>query len=544
MIPKHKVPRPETSTPSSQAASASLLITTPPTPPPSAPASSASIPALASSRPAGSSRGRGALLLLCVGLLFAAYAARATQNPPGFYLDESSVAYNASRLAATGQDEHGVSWPLYFEAFGEYKNPVYLYLLAALFKLFGPGILLARLFSAACCFVAALSLGYLAWRISRRWMTGACIALTAMLTPWLFEPGRLVFEVALYPLALVLLLCALWRAHERVRWTVADGALIGLALGLLTYTYSIGRIHAPLLALGLLFFATRPRRRGLIAAWLVYAAWLAPLALFNARHPGALSSRFHLISYIKPGTPWPDIISNFALHYLGGLNLVPLLLTGENNIRHHVPGMGVLLFATFILALVGLDRIAHLARADAWWRFIIYGLLVSFIPAALTSDEFHTLRLIAVPVFVVLLNVPALAWLFERADESAALRFALIALLALTFLQGALFQYQFHTRGTLRGNAFEEVYPEVFQTTLDAAHGQRPIYLLDRGVLPGYIHAYWYGALAGIDRAQFIRLRGNTPPAPAGAVVVGTVETCANCQVLTRRQDYLVYRAQ
>src|SRR5690348_2317733 len=92
---------------------------------------------------------RANYLLSFLLLLFAlSYFYQVPQNPPGFYIDESSIAYNAYTIASTGRDEYGESWPLYFRAFGEYKNPVYIYLLAFLFSLFGPSILVARLLSA------------------------------------------------------------------------------------------------------------------------------------------------------------------------------------------------------------------------------------------------------------------------------------------------------------------------------------------------------------------------------------------------------------
>src|ERR1051326_4530254 len=69
-------------------------------------------------------------------------------NPPGFFLDESSIAYNAHTISQTGQEEHGKPWPLFFRAFGEFKNPVYIYLLAGVFRLTGPGIVAARVLSA------------------------------------------------------------------------------------------------------------------------------------------------------------------------------------------------------------------------------------------------------------------------------------------------------------------------------------------------------------------------------------------------------------
>src|SRR6266446_382237 len=78
----------------------------------------------------------------------ALYTYEVTRNPAGFFVDESSIAYNAYTISQSGQDEFGNSWPLYFRAFGDYKNPIYIYLLAVLFKLTGPSILTARLLCA------------------------------------------------------------------------------------------------------------------------------------------------------------------------------------------------------------------------------------------------------------------------------------------------------------------------------------------------------------------------------------------------------------
>ncbi|MBV8301108.1 MAG: hypothetical protein JOY68_04205, partial [Candidatus Dormibacteraeota bacterium] len=73
--------------------------------------------------------------LLLWGLAFAVTAAAiivrnlATLDtaPPGMYIDEASIGYNAWAIAHYGVDEHGFTMPLYFQAFGEYKNPVYVY---------------------------------------------------------------------------------------------------------------------------------------------------------------------------------------------------------------------------------------------------------------------------------------------------------------------------------------------------------------------------------------------------------------------------------
>src|SRR5215831_5533067 len=66
--------------------------------------------------------------IACAAVLLAGiivYTRHLTTNPAGFFIDESSVAYNAYTISQTGHDESGVAWPLYFRAFGEYKNPIF-----------------------------------------------------------------------------------------------------------------------------------------------------------------------------------------------------------------------------------------------------------------------------------------------------------------------------------------------------------------------------------------------------------------------------------
>jgi hypothetical protein len=184
-------------------------------------------------------------------LLALSYFYQAPQNPPGFYIDEASIAYNANTIASSGRDEYGKRWPLYFRAFGEYKNPVYIYLLALLFRLFGPSILVARLLSASLTVIAVGLLWLLAYRISRQTTVATLISISAFLTPWLFENSRLVFEVASYPALLVLYLIAVHHAATKERWRLREAFAIASTLTLLAYSYSIGRLFAPLLAFGL-----------------------------------------------------------------------------------------------------------------------------------------------------------------------------------------------------------------------------------------------------------------------------------------------------
>src|SRR5207253_2809386 len=220
------------------------------------------------------------------------YFAGQRGNPPGFYVDESSIAYNAFTIAERGADEYGYRFPLYFRAFGEYKNPLYIYLLAGVFKIAGPGILTARRLSALLGWLAALAMARLAWsRTRRRWIAFVTFA-TTLFTPMLFEISRLAFELAAFPLAVAAFLYFAQKAATTERWSRAVIAGLPISLACATYAYTAGRVLAPTFLLLLFVFYTRERRSQLAAVVALYALLaFVPLAIYGARNPGALSER-------------------------------------------------------------------------------------------------------------------------------------------------------------------------------------------------------------------------------------------------------------
>ncbi len=475
-------------------------------------------------------------------LATALYFVRVVHNPPGYYIDESSISYNAYTISQTGQDEFGTPWPLYFRAFGDYKNPVYIYLLSAIYQFTGPSILAARLFSATLGALAALTLGFLGWRITKKRGVALLVTLLALLTPWLFEISRVVLEVALYPLVLALFLLCAHRASTRARWSWRDVVCLATTLALITYTYSIGRLLGPLLGVGLIFFASNARRLGIMLTWALYILMLVPMLLVIQRHPGALSGRFHLITYIDPKTTYPEIAWEFGKHFLGNLNPWKLFITGDPNPEQiaHIYGTPLLLGATGILVVIGLWLVLSRHRHEAWWRFVIYCLAVSVVPASLTKEYVHMLRLAPLLVFLIVLTIPALEWLTAGGQKHRA---ALAVLAVLMVLQTAIFQWQFHTsaRSPKRLRQFDNGYPDKIFAPAVAMSG-RPIYLADALAIPGYIQAYWNATLRQVPLSDFVRLAADEP-APEGALVITTEENCPRCRVLATSEFYALYQA-
>jgi len=494
-----------------------------------------------------SSRFRLTIAFLIISFLGAfVYFAFVPNHPPGFYIDESSIAYNAHLIAQTGSDEHGQTWPLYFRAFGDYKNPTYIYALAGIFKLTGPSITVARSLSAALGLAGGILLGLLAWKMTGRIGVVVVVALSALLTPWLFESSRLVFEVALYPLLTALFLLALWRASRKQAWQITDVLGLTAALALLTYSYSIGRLMAPLLAVGLVLFMRRHGWRSVMKVWMAYIVSLIPLFIFSRQHPGALSERFALLTYITPQSTAANVVFEFFRHSVANLNPWRWLITGENNVRDHLGGFGSFLAVTVILAVAGAVLVCRRYRREPWWQFIVFGCLVSVVPASLTHTEFPQLRLIAFPVFFHVLMIPALSWLMETSKIAAQAsnpglgkRAALLAIISLIVIQGAYFQWQFHKTAPERWYVFDARFSrKVLNTALET--GQRPIYLFDPPGNSGYIQAFWHAASQGLDTSQFVRLPANVHP-PPGALVISTEEECANCNLIAKSINYTVY---
>jgi len=488
-----------------------------------------------------------AILIFC-GLLI--YTFRLTDNPAGFFIDESSIAYNAFTISQSGRDEFGNYLPLFFRSFGDYKNPVYIYLLAAIFKITGPSILVARLLSACAGVTTATLLGILAMRIATQdslrsrqvWMTGLIITTSAILTPWLFELSRVSLEVSIYPLTVVLFLLCAHRAATKPTWGWIDAMLLASTLALLTYSYSIGRLLAPLLAVGLTFLATRERWAGLLRTWAIYLLSLLPLFTFQRLYNGALTNRFNLISYIKPGNSLVDNAWQFIKHYLGNLDPRRFVLNGDPNYFQitHLYGKPVLLFVTFVLFILGIVIVIWRRRQNRWWCYMLYAFVVSVIPVSLTVDYFHILRLSGTLILIFVLAVPAVEWLLANEShlKRALITFALVAIVA----QGVVFQWQYHASATSpwRRHLFDADYPsKIFEPAI--ATGATPIYLVDTAA-PSYIHAYWYATLKGIPISRFAHLKLEETP-PTGSLVIAAEEDCWGQGALARVEPYTLYVA-
>jgi len=508
-------------------------------------------------------------------VLFIVYTWGISQNPPGFYVDESVTAYNAYLVSRTGAGEFGPRFPILFQAYAvsnpTYMNPLAIYLLAIVFRFLTPTIPVARMSAAFWMFAACLLLGVLARRISGQRKIGIVVAVTALVTPWLFEVGRLVFDAHLFAFTVVVFLLAAYRVQLKETWKWQDILMVAASLAVMSYGYPSGRILAPAFALGLLFFATTKHRFvGVLKIWLAYSLTLVPLILFNRSHAGVLTKRLWEVSYIKPDASWKEIppqLAEFVRCYLQDQSLTPLLLTGDGHWRHHVEESGgAMLFATFILAAAGLLLVIARRWHEPWWRFVLYGLAVSIVPGAMTDWPFHELRLMGYTVFLLVLTVPALEWLLAQAEPKQRLghetqdgepsravvanhglprgiRMSILAvLMAATVAQFLSYQVIFWRKAPERGYfAFDMMYKPAYDAAV--AQPERPIYLENGGGGPLYMDAYWYATVESRPLSEFVRLADGAKP-PPDAIVLSSNSDCKNCEVIKKSGGYELYKTK
>jgi 4-amino-4-deoxy-L-arabinose transferase-like glycosyltransferase len=448
-------------------------------------------------------------------------------NPPGSYRDESNIATNAAAIADSARDEHGRLLPLYFESHSDWKSPPYIYLLAGVFTVTGPDEGAARALSAVLGLTAVVLLGVLGHRLSGDPVVGLATAALAAATPWLFEVSRLVFEVTLVPALVATLLLLLSDAGRIAVWSRRRQAAIGVTIALIAYAYAGGRALAPLLALGLVLFASGGRRRSVVGSLLCCAVALVPMVAFGVARPRALFVRF---GQVHDDTGPLDLPWNL----LRELNLVKWVLEGDGNLRHHVGPTGSLLLVGVVLAVAGVIVLARGRRWDPFWSFVLVAAVAAGAPAAISDVRLHALRSVALPVVLIVLAIPAIAALRRASNRPLGVVVVLIVGAA-AVAQTVAFHRDYAEAGPKRSSAFHAAFPAVLREALQAGD-----VVVHRSDPDAEGNATWYARLWDVP----VRIIEDGERPREGEVVVAVVQRCQACRTIAERDMFIAYVAR
>lgn len=367
---------------------------------------------------AGPGRHPGFLAALAglIALIVWVHLVRLDDVPRGLYVDESSIGSNAASIAESGYDEHGTRFPVYFRAFGEFKNPVHVYAAALLFKLAGVSIWTLRLTSALFFLALVGGVFCLARKLFPDSPATALWAVAAAgFLPWFFTVSRIAFEVISQPAAIVWVLCLALAVYETERdpdrgfdgRRLGIALALGIAIGISLYTYSTARLLTPLFVLTLLAVYAPPRYWWRHLVMLTGAGLtVIPYVLFTLENPKALLKRFRSLTYVfKKSLSLSDKAGIFFDNYLIYWHPRYLLIEGDSNRRNSTGYSGEVYLVVFVLALAGLawliwKRPAGRGRLTA---LLVLNLLAAPVAAALTNGS-SALRSLLVGLYLLIFS--------------------------------------------------------------------------------------------------------------------------------------------
>jgi 4-amino-4-deoxy-L-arabinose transferase-like glycosyltransferase len=407
-------------------------------------------------------------IIISIGAIFRFSALGSVPNSLNW--DEVSWGYNAYSILHTGHDEHGKFLPLSFQAFGDYKQPVYVYLDTLPIALFGLNAFAVRFPSAFMGVLSILFVYLLTCEVfflhKRRWEIASVTAFLFAISPWSIQFSRVAFEANI-GLAFVILGAWLFikGLHEKRHYYLII-ALLPLAIS--GYTYHSEKIFTPLFFFGLLVYGFRyfkTKKVLLLLLCLVYIFlnlfWLLDMrttargrsVLFTSQQTQVLShSAKEMIADQQNNTPLGSVIHNrrvvylnkYLENYLTHFDLNYLFVTGSDA-THHAPGMGMLYLIEFPFIVLG---IILLIRRKEWSTSILfYWFLLGPVAAALAIDPPNASRSMIILPTWQLFSAVSLVYLYDHL-RSKRVGQGVLLLIAVAFSLNILYyahQYFSHT---------------------------------------------------------------------------------------------------
>lgn len=233
------------------------------------------------------------LLILLLGFLIRIYKVNA--NPPGFFCDEAAIGYNAYSLLKTGIDEYGKSFPFFFRSFGDYRNPVPIYLMIPSIAVLGLNEFSIRLTSVIAGSLTILFLYLIGEKLFNP-RVGLISAFFLAISPWHIHFSRFGSEYIFFPFLFSLAFFVFLIGLKKRGYLILASFLFGTTL----YTYYPAWLVVPLFIIGLVFIYRQTLfkdKKFFITFLVIFLLALTPLYLGFKK--GTAITRWNRVSVFK-----------------------------------------------------------------------------------------------------------------------------------------------------------------------------------------------------------------------------------------------------
>lgn len=435
--------------------------------------------------------------------------------PNSLNWDEVSWGYNAYSIEKTGHDEYGVLLPLSFRAFGDFKQPVYVYIDAVAVRFFGLTPFAVRVPSAFFGSISIIGIFLLVKFLFIKRRESTYYALLSMglfaVSPWAIQFSRVAYE-ANVALSFVIFgffafFYGVW-SNRKIFFIIST-----FLLALSTYTYHSEKVIAPLLFVGLFLFSYQYflKRKRLVIVLLVLFVSLCSLwlldsrttqrgrsVLFTSNQTQVLGRSVEEIEYEQSiHSPLARVVHNrrveftkqFVANYLSHFNPEYLFLTGDQP-QHHAPGMGLLYLFSLPFILIGIVMLVR--YKDEKVIFLFFWLLVAPLASSVALDAPNASRnLIMAPVW----DIFAAFGILEFVKLITLKKWFYLAcfLIGFGFFASGLYyfhQYFTHTN-TDTGKYWQYGYKQAVEKVKTLNDGKRKI-IFTNDIEQGYIFYLFY----------------------------------------------------
>jgi 4-amino-4-deoxy-L-arabinose transferase-like glycosyltransferase len=339
-------------------------------------------------------------------------------NPPSLYWDEVSQGFNSYSILKTGHDEHNEFLPITrFQAFGDYKAPVYIYLDVPFIALFGETPLGVRFPSAllgTLTVLVAFGLVFELFKDHKHKQTLALLtAFFLSISPWHVQLSRAAYEGNIATFFTVLGIYLFFLAKNRNFFFFLLSS-VSFVLGF--YAFSVHRVFIPLIVIVLAVFYfkdvfVRKRLAILFGGCALGLILLIPFMLYLRTPESRL--RFNEVnifsdtSIIKQSNTFIKQENNSLLshilhnrrvmftfsylnHYFDFFNPGYLFFTGDVNPRFSMQDSGELYLWELPLLIAGAYMLIKYKKRES--AFIITWFILAPIVAATARETPHALR--------------------------------------------------------------------------------------------------------------------------------------------------------
>ena len=384
--------------------------------------------------------------------------------PSGFFVDESSIGSNALSILNRGTDEYSTSFPLFFKAFGDYKNPIFIYSAVPILAIFGNTISAVRLTSALWGFASVIAYAFLIKKF-RFTLPAKFLSILLLITsPWMVQQSRVAFEVASAPFFLILAILAFYSLTEEKKLSNKKLknylVLFSISLGLSFFTYTAMRLVAPIMfVIGLFLIYKKIGWKLISTSVSLFTLCLIPLLISETVMSGALSSRYDIVGLSSHVGSVLEFITKFFNNYISHFSLRFLFRGGDDNLRHIPSFYSIFYISSLPFLIWGLISL-YLKRHRPFFKWLGLLLLLGPVPAALTIQSPHILRSVSfiTSMFVVVaLGVQHGFTYSEKSKKLTIIIWILISIQSLMFLRFYTTNYQFNSRVWFDANTSEVV---------------------------------------------------------------------------------------